>query len=124
MICTSSLERRCQCLKAICEFCAAAKPSQWAGANCTSCTHRGTPPPDIDLSVWAHSFAAILARRPHRLFLTHFGYSDDPAAHIAEFRERLHRWAGWAADALRTAPTDAAAQQHFEAASRAEMEER
>jgi glyoxylase-like metal-dependent hydrolase (beta-lactamase superfamily II) len=83
-----------------------------------------TPPPDIDLTVWQHSFAAILAPRPHRLFLTHFGYSDDPAAHIAEFRERLHRWAGWAADALRTAPTDAAAQQHFEAASRAEMEER
>jgi glyoxylase-like metal-dependent hydrolase (beta-lactamase superfamily II) len=83
-----------------------------------------TPPPDIDLTVWEHSFAAILARRPHRLFLTHFGYSDDPGAHIAEFRERLHRWAGWAADALRTAPTDAAAQQHFEAASRAEMEER
>jgi glyoxylase-like metal-dependent hydrolase (beta-lactamase superfamily II) len=82
-----------------------------------------TPPPDIDLGVWEESFAAILARGPQRLFLTHFGYSDNPAAHIVEFRERLHRWSEWAADALRTEPTEAAAQKHFEANSRAEMEE-
>jgi glyoxylase-like metal-dependent hydrolase (beta-lactamase superfamily II) len=52
-----------------------------------------TPPPDIDLSLWDQSFATILARRPARLFLTHYGYADNPAAHIAEFRERLHHWA-------------------------------
>ena len=52
-----------------------------------------TPPPDIDLEVWESSLAAISSRRPARLFLTHFGFSSDVDAHIAEFRERLHRWA-------------------------------
>lgn len=82
-----------------------------------------TPPPDIDLNVWEESLAAILGRRPERLLLTHFGYADNPAAHIAEFRERLHRWSEWAADALRTEPTDAAAQNSFIANSRLEMEQ-
>src|SRR5260370_590441 len=34
-----------------------------------------TPPPDIDLDIWDTSFAAILERKPARLFLTHFGFS-------------------------------------------------
>ncbi len=63
-----------------------------------------TPPPDIDLEIWDSSFAAILARRPARLFLTHYGFSDDPAAHIAGFRERLHRWAALTEEVLRTSP--------------------
>src|SRR6266851_5959180 len=62
-----------------------------------------TPPPDIDLGIWDTSFAAILERKPARLFLTHFGYSDNPSEHIALFRERLHRWAALTADILRTA---------------------
>ena len=83
-----------------------------------------TPPPDIDLGVWESSFAAILARRPQRLFLTHFGYSENPQEHIVEFRGRLHHWAEIAAASLREAPDDAAAQESFVARSRAEMEER
>jgi glyoxylase-like metal-dependent hydrolase (beta-lactamase superfamily II) len=51
-----------------------------------------TPPPDVDLKLWDQSFGTILSRRPSKLFLTHFAWSDDPAAHFAEFRERLHRW--------------------------------
>jgi glyoxylase-like metal-dependent hydrolase (beta-lactamase superfamily II) len=82
-----------------------------------------TPPPDIDLGIWEGSFGAILGRRPQRLFLTHFGYSDNPAAHITEFRERLHRWSEWVADALRRAATEAAAQENFMQHSRAEMEQ-
>ena len=82
-----------------------------------------TPPPDIDLGLWDSSFAAILARRPARLFLTHYGFSDDPAAHIAEFREQLHRWATLTEEVLRTAPDDAAAMNAFVAKFRAEMDE-
>ncbi len=41
-----------------------------------------TPPPDIDLGIWDASFAAILERKPARLFLTHYGYSDNPSEHI------------------------------------------
>jgi len=92
-----------------------------------------TPPPDIDLALWDHSFAAILDRRPARLFLTHYGYSDNPAGHIAEFRERLHHWADVAEEALASAANDpapldsdardAAAMNTFIKMSRAEMDE-
>jgi glyoxylase-like metal-dependent hydrolase (beta-lactamase superfamily II) len=81
-----------------------------------------TPPPDIDLEIWDSSFAAILARRPTRLFLTHYGFSDDPTAHIAGFRERLHRWAALTEDVLRTSPDDAAAMSAFIATFREEMD--
>lgn len=83
-----------------------------------------TPPPDIDLGIWEDSFAAILKRRPQRLFLTHFGYAENPAEHIAEFRKRLHHWAGIAAESLQKAPNEAAAQERFVAESRAEMVQR
>ena len=52
-----------------------------------------TPPPDIDLVLWEESFQGILERRPVRLFLTHFGFAENPEEHIAKFRERLHLWA-------------------------------
>jgi len=93
-----------------------------------------TPPPDIDLTLWDQSFAAILAHRPARLFLTHYGYADNPAAHIAEFRERLHHWCFVAEEALSSAADDptaqdsdareAAAMNAFLKKSRAEMDEK
>jgi glyoxylase-like metal-dependent hydrolase (beta-lactamase superfamily II) len=83
-----------------------------------------TPPPDIDLELWDASFAAILARRPARLFLTHYGYSDEPAAHIAEYRERLHRWAAVAEEILRSSSDDSTALEAFVARCRAEMVQR
>jgi glyoxylase-like metal-dependent hydrolase (beta-lactamase superfamily II) len=83
-----------------------------------------TPPPDIDLGIWDKSMDTILARRPARLCLTHFGYSDNPAAHVAEFRKRLHRWAEVAAECLRSAPNEASALETFVARSRREMQER
>jgi glyoxylase-like metal-dependent hydrolase (beta-lactamase superfamily II) len=82
-----------------------------------------TPPPDIDLGIWDSSLAAILARRPTRLFLTHYGFSDDPAAHIAEFRERLHRWAAVTEEILRSTTDDSAALNAFVAKFRAEMDQ-
>jgi glyoxylase-like metal-dependent hydrolase (beta-lactamase superfamily II) len=92
-----------------------------------------TPPPDIDLTLWDESFKAILARRPARLFLTHYGYSNDPRAHIAEFRERLYHWAAVAEQALTSAADDpapldadardAAAMSAFVKKSRGEMDE-
>ena len=83
-----------------------------------------TPPPDIDLGIWDKSMDTILARRPARLCLTHFGYSDNPAAHVAEFRKRLHRWAEVVAECLRSAPNEASALETFVARSRREMQER
>ena len=82
-----------------------------------------TPPPDIDLRLWDSSFATILERQPKRLFLTHFGFSEDPAAHIAEFRERLHRWMETTEKILQTAKSDSEAMDSFMAAMRAEIGE-
>src|SRR5881628_1370012 len=82
-----------------------------------------TPPPDIDLEIWDKSFAAILERKPARLFLTHYGYSDNPSEHILLFRERLHRWATLTAEILRTAASDSAAMDAFMAATYAEISE-
>ncbi|GAC1639886.1 MAG: MBL fold metallo-hydrolase [Candidatus Acidiferrum sp.] len=53
-----------------------------------------TPPPDIDIELWNQSLDAIAALRPAKLFLTHFGYANDPGAHIARYRERLSAWSG------------------------------
>lgn len=72
-----------------------------------------TPPPDVDLAAWDASFAAIRQLHPARLFLTHFGYSDNPAAHIADYRERLHRWVGEAEEILRSTSDEAAAMAEF-----------
>jgi len=80
-----------------------------------------TPPPDIDLGIWDTSFAAILERKPARLFLTHFGYSENPSEHILLFRERLHRWAALTAEILRTAASDSAAMDSFMSATHAEI---
>jgi glyoxylase-like metal-dependent hydrolase (beta-lactamase superfamily II) len=82
-----------------------------------------TPPPDIDLGIWDSSFAAILERKPARLFLTHFGYSDNPPEHIQLFRERLHRWAALAERSLRKAASDSAAMDSFMSATYAEISE-
>jgi glyoxylase-like metal-dependent hydrolase (beta-lactamase superfamily II) len=51
-----------------------------------------TPPPDISIELWDASLDAIAALHPNRLFLTHFSFSDQPAQHIANYRESLHRW--------------------------------
>jgi glyoxylase-like metal-dependent hydrolase (beta-lactamase superfamily II) len=82
-----------------------------------------TPPPDIDLDIWDTSFAAILERKPSRLFLTHFGFSDNPSEHILLFRERLHRWAALAEKIIRSAADDAAAMDGFMSATYREIAE-
>jgi len=51
-----------------------------------------TPPPDISIELWDASLDAIADLHPNRLFLTHFSFADQPAQHIANYRQRLHRW--------------------------------
>jgi len=80
-----------------------------------------TPPPDVDLDLWDASFASILERKPARLYLTHFGYSDNPTEHIQLFHERLHRWAALTAEILRSAASDTAAMDSFMSATYAEI---
>ena len=80
------------------------------------------PPPDIDLEIWYASLEAIAARHPARLFLTHFGYSKDPAAHIAEYRENMQRWADLAAKILRSTRDERGGLDAFVRAARSEIE--
>jgi glyoxylase-like metal-dependent hydrolase (beta-lactamase superfamily II) len=80
------------------------------------------PPPDIDLEIWYASLGAIAARHPARLFLTHFGYSKDPVAHIAEYRENMQRWAALAANILRSTPDERRGLETFVSAASSEIE--
>jgi glyoxylase-like metal-dependent hydrolase (beta-lactamase superfamily II) len=80
-----------------------------------------TPPPDIDLALWDSSFTAILARKPAQLFVTHFGAAENPAEHIAQFRERLHHWKDLAAQVARSATSESGAVQSFVAAASADI---
>ncbi|MGC2888777.1 MAG: MBL fold metallo-hydrolase [Candidatus Acidiferrum sp.] len=82
------------------------------------------PPPDIDLEAWNVSLDAIAARKPTRLFLTHFGYSKEPLAHIAEYRANLRRWGALAAKIQRSQPEERRALEIFVAATSAEIKQR
>jgi glyoxylase-like metal-dependent hydrolase (beta-lactamase superfamily II) len=59
-----------------------------------------TPPPDINLELWDSSLDAIATLNPRRLLLTHFGFSDHPARHIASYRKRLACWSDLVANIL------------------------
>jgi glyoxylase-like metal-dependent hydrolase (beta-lactamase superfamily II) len=72
-----------------------------------------TPPPDIDLELWNTSLDAIAERRPSRLFLTHFGFSNDPAAHIAGYRECLRHWGALVQELLASGADEPAAMRSF-----------
>jgi glyoxylase-like metal-dependent hydrolase (beta-lactamase superfamily II) len=72
-----------------------------------------TPPPDIDLDAWAASLHAIEQLQPQRLFLTHFGFADQPIRHLATYKERLQHWANLSAEILSRIPEETRAMQAF-----------
>jgi glyoxylase-like metal-dependent hydrolase (beta-lactamase superfamily II) len=51
-----------------------------------------TPPPDIDLEMWAQSLDRVMAWSPDTLFITHFGPWQGCRAHVEEMRDRLTDW--------------------------------
>jgi len=79
-----------------------------------------TPPPDINLELWNTSLDAMAALEPKRLFLTHFGFSDHPAQHIASYRERLLRWSELVAKILSEGVEESQASEAFISAIAAE----
>jgi glyoxylase-like metal-dependent hydrolase (beta-lactamase superfamily II) len=81
-----------------------------------------TPPPDIDLDLWAASADRILAWAPATLFLTHFGPSPTaPAAHLAELMDRLRRFASMAKEALTAEGDEPSQAARFRDQMRAEL---
>jgi glyoxylase-like metal-dependent hydrolase (beta-lactamase superfamily II) len=59
------------------------------------------PPPDINLEQWLASLKLLMALRPARVFVTHFGELDDPVQRLNELAERLLDWAEWIAEELK-----------------------
>jgi glyoxylase-like metal-dependent hydrolase (beta-lactamase superfamily II) len=51
-----------------------------------------SPPPDVDVEGWFHTFEEIERRRPERLALIHFGIADSPSEHLAIARQELAKW--------------------------------
>ena len=72
-----------------------------------------TPPPDIDLEIWNQSLDNIAACRPERLFLTHFGFIENPAEHISLYRARLKEWVELSRELLESGLEAALAEKAF-----------
>jgi glyoxylase-like metal-dependent hydrolase (beta-lactamase superfamily II) len=82
-----------------------------------------TPPPDISLELWSTSLDLIAQLHPRCLFLTHFGFSDQPDRHIEAYRERLMHWGTLTADILARAKEETEAVREFARAVAAEAAE-
>lgn len=82
-----------------------------------------TPPPDISLELWITSLENIAQLRPRRLFLTHFGYSDQPERHLNAYRERLRHWVALAESILARGQDQSEAIRSFSRAVAAEAAE-
>lgn len=52
-----------------------------------------TPPPDIDLELWAQSLQRLRELQPRALYLTHFGPSTEVKWHLQEAQDHLFEWA-------------------------------
>lgn len=72
-----------------------------------------TPPPDIDIELWNQSLDTIDSWKPERLFLTHFGFIENPAAHIQLYRDRLRDWTALTQRLLQENETPEAAEPKF-----------
>ncbi len=55
-----------------------------------------TPPPDVDVEAWHQSINRVLAWKPRRLAITHFGSSEDVEEQLNELSERLDNLAALA----------------------------
>src|SRR5579862_8321962 len=72
-----------------------------------------TPPPDVDMELWNQSLDTIESWQPERLFLTHFGFIENPAGHIQLYRDRLRDWTALTQRLLQENETPEAAEQKF-----------
>ena len=83
-----------------------------------------TPPPDIDLELWAASLARIGRWGADTVFLTHFGPHSHPAAHLAEMADRLEWVSGLVKASLAREGTDEEREVWFGEEIRLELQRR
>jgi glyoxylase-like metal-dependent hydrolase (beta-lactamase superfamily II) len=72
-----------------------------------------TPPPDVDLELWADSLKRIGDWRADTLFITHFGPSSPPAPHLTELADHLEWTSGLAKASLARQGSDADRERWF-----------
>ncbi len=89
----------------------------------TRCVLPVAPPPDIQVEAWHESLKRIARWQPRRLFVTHFGPSDDPEAHLAQMARRLDAMAGAVRHSLDTKGDDAQRAEAFHEQVMAELRE-
>ena len=73
-----------------------------AGGRILDCAEvlPATPPPDIDVDVMVQSVDRILAWKPERLFVTHFGPATGVERHARRLREQLGTWSNRVRESL------------------------
>ena len=83
-----------------------------------------TPPPDVDVEVWAESIELVRRWRAATLFVTHFGAHEDPDAHLDAVRTHLPAMAGIARTCIEAGGGASDRQNRFVDEMRAYMERR
>ena len=66
-----------------------------------------TPPPDLDLDLWAASIDRLAALQPRRLCLPHYGPVDDAQPHLDALKARLYAWGELLLPDIRAGKSDA-----------------
>lgn len=79
------------------------------------------PPPEIDLETWENSIDKMLAVKPKRLLLTHYGEVQDAQAHLRRVVERNQQWAGLILEGLQKGEDAKTLEQRLHEASLQEL---
>lgn len=79
------------------------------------------PPPELDLELWETSIDVMLAAKPGRLLLTHFGAVTDPKEHLLAVKARNRAWAEVVLAGLKAGEDDAVLTQRLTALGEAEL---
>jgi glyoxylase-like metal-dependent hydrolase (beta-lactamase superfamily II) len=58
------------------------------------------PPPEVDLETWRDSVHKMIAAKPKRLLLTHYGGVQDAEGHLRQVIERNDQWANLILEAI------------------------
>jgi glyoxylase-like metal-dependent hydrolase (beta-lactamase superfamily II) len=80
-----------------------------------------TPPPDIDVEIWNQSLDSIAAWGPERIFLTHFGFIENPGEHLRLYKGRLAQWAALTRKLLESGAATTEAEKMFVEAMASEI---
>lgn len=79
------------------------------------------PPPEIDLELWRNSIDRMLAVKPKRLLLTHYGEVQDAESHLRKVVERNRQWANLILEGLQKGEDAKTLEQRLHAASLQEL---